>query len=90
MRPVTNGLGFLPYSNGVHYDRQERRRPLLHKLIADGTLPEGYVSDDLVALRYVDDTLHQVIAETRGKYAYHVARTSSGVQETRIEPEVLS
>jgi peptidase E len=89
LRPVTNGLGFLPYSNGVHYDSEERRRPLFHKLIADGTLPQGYATDDLVALHYVDDTLHKVIAETSGKYAYHVARTSSGVQETRIEPEVL-
>jgi peptidase E len=89
LRPVSNGLGFLPYSNGVHYDSEERRRPLFHKLIADGTLPEGYATDNLVALHYVDDTLHKVIAETSGKYAYHVARTSSGVQETRIEPEVL-
>jgi len=89
LRPVTNGLGLLPYSNGVHYDSEERRRPLFHKLIADGTLPEGYATDDLVALHYVDDTLHKVIAETSGKYAYHVARTSSGVQETRIEPDVL-
>jgi peptidase E len=89
LRPVTNGLGLLPYSNGVHYDSEERRRPLFHQLIADGLLPEGYATDDLVALHYVDDTLHKVIAETSGRYAYHVARTSSGVQETRIEPDVL-
>jgi peptidase E len=89
LRPVTNGLGFLPYSNGVHYDSEERRRPRFQQLIADGTLPEGYATDDQVALHYVEDTLHKVIAETSGKYAYHVARTSEGVEETRIEPEVL-
>jgi hypothetical protein len=43
-----------------------------------------------VALHYVDETLHKVVAETSGKYAYHVARTSTGVEETRIEPELLS
>lgn len=89
LRPVTNGLGFLPYSNGVHYDSEERRRPLFHKLIADGTLPEGYATDDQVALHYVDDALHKVLAQTADKYAYHVARRSDGVEETRIEPEVL-
>jgi peptidase E len=89
LRPVTNGLGFLPYSNGVHYDSEERRRPLFQKLIGDGTLPEGYATDDQVALHYVDETLHKVIAETSGKYAYHVVRSNDGAEETRIEPEIL-
>ena len=40
--PVTNGLALLPYGNGVHYDSEERRRPLLHRLVADGTLPTSY------------------------------------------------
>ena len=90
LRPVTNGLGFVPYSNGVHYDSEERRRPLFQQLIADGTLPAGYATDDQVALHYLDETLHKVIAETSGKYAYHVVRTSAGVAETRLEPDVLS
>ena len=38
LQAVTNGLGFLPYTNGVHYDSENRRRPLVHKLVADGTL----------------------------------------------------
>ena len=89
LRPVTNGLGFLPYSNGVHYDSEERRRPLFQQLIGDGTLPEGYATDDQVALHYADEALHKVIAETSGKYAYHVIKTSDGVEETSIEPEIL-
>ncbi len=52
LRPVTNGLGFLPYSNGVHYDSEEQRRPLFHRLIAEGILGEGYATDDGVALHY--------------------------------------
>ena len=39
LRAVTDGLGLLPYGNGVHYDSEEQRRPLLHRLVADGTLP---------------------------------------------------
>ena len=42
LRPVTNGLGLLPYSNGVHYDSEPQRRPLFQQLIADGVLPDGY------------------------------------------------
>src|SRR5438552_5426461 len=50
LRPVTNGLGLLPYSNGVHYDSEEQRRPLFHKLVGDGALPAGYATDDGVGL----------------------------------------
>jgi peptidase E len=90
LRPVTNGLGYLPYSNGVHYDSEERRRPLFQQLIRDGTLPAGYATDDQVALHYVDESLFKVIAEASGHYAYHVVSASEDVEETRLEPEVLS
>lgn len=89
LQVVTNGLGLLPYSNGVHYDSEERRRPLFQKLIGEGTLNEGYATDDGVALHYVGETLHKVIADTPDKYAYHVARTSDGVTETRLAAELL-
>ena len=35
LQPVTNALGFLPYANGVHYDAETQRRPLLHKLMKE-------------------------------------------------------
>ena len=38
LRPVTNALGFLPYANGVHYDSEAQRRPLLQQLMKDGEL----------------------------------------------------
>jgi peptidase E len=50
LKPVTNGLALLPYGNGVHYDTEERRRPLLHRLVADRTLPTSYATDDGVGL----------------------------------------
>ncbi|WP_278257103.1 Type 1 glutamine amidotransferase-like domain-containing protein [Nocardioides convexus] len=31
LRPVTNGLGLVPWSNGVHYDSEEQRRPLFQE-----------------------------------------------------------
>src|SRR3954463_13384751 len=36
LRAVTNGLALLPYGNGVHYDTEARRRPLVHRLPSPG------------------------------------------------------
>lgn len=90
LRPVTNGLGMLPYSNGVHYDSEAQRRPLFHKLISDGTLPAGYATDDGVGLVYRGTEMVEAVSERAGKGAYHVERDSNGdVVETRIEPRLL-
>jgi peptidase E len=89
LQPVTNGLGLLPYSNGVHYDNEVGRRPLFQKLIQDGTLAEGFATDDGVALHYIDQTLHKAIADTPEKFAYYVAKNDDGVQETKLDVELL-
>jgi len=89
LRPVTNGLGFLPYSNGVHYDSEEQRRPLFQKLIADGTLPGGYATDDGTGLVYQGTELAEAVTEMRGKGAYRVTRDGGQAREERIEPRLL-
>jgi peptidase E len=89
LRPVTDGLGWLPYSNGVHYDSEEQRRPLFQRLIADGTLPGGYATDDGVGLLYRDTEMVEAVTEVRGKGAYRVGRQVDGVVEERIEPRAL-
>jgi peptidase E len=90
LRPVTNGLGLLPFSNAVHYDSDPGRRPLFHKLIADETLPLGYATDDGVAIHYVGTDIHAVVADTADKAAYKVARTDTGViVEERLAPTLL-
>lgn len=91
LRAVTDGLAFLPYGNGVHYDSEEGRRPLLHRLVADGTLPTSYASDDGVGLVYERTELAEVVADRPGVAAYRVERRPDGtVVETRIEPRLLS
>lgn len=90
LRPVTNGLALLPYGNGVHYDSEERRRPLLHQLVKDGTLPTSYATDDGVGLVYAGTELVEAVADRPGVGAYRVIRTADGgVEETRIEPRLL-
>ena len=89
LRPVTNGLGLLPYANGVHYDSEPQRRPLFQQLIADGVLPDGYASDDGVGLLYRGTALVEAVTEMRGKGAYAVRRDGDRAVEDRIEPRNL-
>lgn len=90
LQPITNGLGLLPYSNGVHYDTEEQRRPLFQRLIGDGTLPAGYATDDGVGLLYRGAELVETLTEVDGKGAYLVERGPDGsAVETRLDPRLL-
>jgi peptidase E len=90
LRSVTNGLGLLPYGNGVHYDSEARRRPMLHRLVADGTLPTSYATDDGVGLHYRGTELVETVADRPDVAAYKVERGPDGsAVETRIEPRLL-
>ena len=91
LHAVTNGLALLPYGNGVHYDSEEERRPLLHRLVADETLPTSYATDDGVGLHYDGTELVEAVADREGVAAYRVERGRDGkAVETRIEPRLLS
>ena len=84
------GLGLLPYGNGVHYDSEEQRRPLLHALVQKGDLPTAHATDDGVGLVYDGTELVEAVADRPGVAAYLVERLADGtVTETRIEPRLL-
>ena len=91
LRPVTNGLALIPHSNGVHYDSEDQRRPLYHRLVSEGVLPAGYATDDGVGLHYRGTELVEAVTDTDGKAAYWVERGTDGAAvERRIEPRMLS
>ncbi|HEX5090999.1 MAG TPA: peptidase E [Nocardioides sp.] len=84
------GLGLLPYGNGVHYDSEEQRRPLLHGLVEKGDLPTSHATDDGVGLVYEGTELVDAVSDRRDAAAYVVERRADGtVAETRIEPRLL-
>jgi len=90
LRPVTNGLGLVPYSNGVHYDSEEQRRPLFQRLVADGTLPDGYATEDGTGLLYRGERFVEAVSEKPDKAAYSVCRTADGrVDEQRLPTRLL-
>jgi peptidase E len=82
LRPVTDALGLLPWGNGVHYDVEPQRRPLIQRLVREGTLPTSYCTDDGVGLVYRGTELVGAVTEIIGKAAYIVTRNG----EERIEP----
>jgi peptidase E len=90
LRPLTDGLGFLPYSCGVHYDGDDQRRPLLQRLVGEGRLPAGYAADEGVALHYVGTEFVQAVSYRPEGRAYWVEPDGSGgAKETPIEPRRL-
>ena len=88
LAPVTNALGFLPYGNGVHYDSEEQRRPLLHELVGNGTLPVSYATDDRVAIVYRGTEPVEVVSDLpdTDAAAYRVLATDGTVLEERLPP----
>ena len=97
LRLESGGLGLLPYGNGVHYDSEEQRRPLLHRLVTGGELPLSYATDDGIGLLYEGTEPVEVIADTAGSAdpvdgpaAYRVELGGDGdVVETRLAPSPL-
>jgi len=77
LRVVTNGLGLLPYGNGVHYDSEEQRRPAIHAAVASGQLPLTYCTDDGAGLLYRGTELVEAVSERRNGGAYVVRREES-------------
>jgi peptidase E len=90
LQVVDNALGLLPYGNGVHYDSEEQRRPLLHAAVAAQTLPTSYATDDRIGIWYEDDEAVEVVTDlpeidTRtGPAAYRIERIAGQAVETRL------
>ena len=90
LRAITDGLGFLPYGNGVHYDSEDRRRPLIHQLVANGTLGTTHCTDDGVGILYRGTELVEAVTDQPGRSAYVVSRDGDRAVEERLETRLLS
>ena len=87
--PVTNGLAFLPYSNSPHHDVEEQRRPLIHRLIAEGALPDGYATENGTGLVFFGTDLREAFTEVEGKVAYSLRREGNTTREEPLPTRVL-
>jgi dipeptidase E len=78
---LRDGLGFLSGGLSPHFDGEEQRRPLYHRLIGAGELPDGLAADDGAALVFHGTTLAESVSEREGAGCYRVARSGDGVRE---------
>ena len=86
-RPI-QGMGLLPGSNAVHYDKEEHRRPAYHLAIGGG-MPAGYAVDDGAALHFVGDTLARVVSSRPNARAYRVEAVGGEVVEAPLAVDYL-
>ncbi len=90
LQPVTNGLAFLPYSNSPHHDAEEQRRPLVHRLIAEGILPDGYATENGTGLVFFGTELQEAFSEEQGKVAYSLTRSGDTTREEPLPTRLLA
>lgn len=82
------GLGFLPWSNAVHYCDEPDRRSAFHEAIAAGMAP-GYGVGDAAALHFVGTELAEVVCSRPDARAVHVSAAGDGVVERELPTRYL-
>ena len=82
-------LGFLPWSNAVHYNEERGRRGAFREAIADG-MPSGYGAGDAAALHFVGTELERVVSSRPEARAFYVsADARRGARERKLPVSYL-
>lgn len=79
------GLGFLPWSNAVHYEEEGGRRAAYHACIEQGMVP-GYAAGDGAAFHFVGSELAEVVASRPEARAFFVSADGRGRVSERDLP----
>jgi dipeptidase E len=86
-RPI-EGIGMIPASNAVHYDKEPHRRPTYHAAVAEG-MPGGYAVEDGAALHFVGEDLARVVSSRPAAKAYRVDAVAGEVVELPLATQYL-
>jgi dipeptidase E len=82
------GLGFLPWSNCVHYDAGGKRRESYRRFLLDGMRP-GYGGEDGSALHFKGLQLDRVVSSRPEARGWRLERRGDGIAETRLATAYL-
>jgi dipeptidase E len=80
-----DGLGFLPWSNAVHYEDEPGRRSAYINAVAAG-MPSGYGVGDAAALHFVGTDLAETVSSRPGARARYVSADGEGGASERDLP----
>jgi peptidase E len=91
LAPFCDGLGLVPFSNGVHDDFTDQpRRKVYRELVAAGSLGAGYATEDGVGLHYVGTSLSRVVTIRPAASAWWVESDGrGGYREERIPTDLI-
>lgn len=78
-------LGFLPWSNAVHYEDEPGRRAAFHDAVAGG-MPPGYGAGDGAALHFVGTELAEVVSSRCSARSVHLSHDGAGGVRERELP----
>jgi dipeptidase E len=93
---VTSGLGFLPYSNSVHWTSEPERRIVFRAAVKSGEVQPGFGVDDGTALTFAGTELAEAVKTQRSSGAFLVDETGERAIEcadlapTQIDAQLLS
>jgi peptidase E len=90
LAPFTDGIGLLPFSNGVHDDMSPQRRSDYRTMVAAGELAGGYATEDGVGLHYLGTELIEAVTVRPGARAWRVeADGTGGALERAVVPREI-
>jgi peptidase E len=82
------GIGLLPWSNCVHYEREGARRAAFHRFLGEG-MSTGYAAEDGAALHFTGTELSAVVASRRNARGFRVGANGSRTVEMRLATHYL-
>jgi peptidase E len=82
------GLGLLPFSNCVHYERSSERRSAYREFLREG-MRGGYAAEDGAALHFSGTELSRVVASRPEARGYRLDAVGERVVEMRIATAYL-
>jgi peptidase E len=82
-------LGFLEGSYCPHYDGEPERRPTYRRLVAAGTIADGYACDDGAALHFEGTRLLRAVAGRPNARAYRVENRAGKAVETPLDTTAI-
>lgn len=88
LKPLLNGLGFLPGAFSPHYDSDWRRPIEFPAFVREHGFP-ALAAEDGVALHFRDGELIRAVTSRPGKIGIRFVEGGVGVRGVAIEPEYL-